>query len=257
MAETLTTNPEGAETMTTPLTNLIADQLEAKPGLDRIIAANQGDLTERITRLAALSTLRELQAAGYSYIDSAGPAVLAYRPVQATDRRHRALEVIMAGPTGTHRLNVTLGELHDADNVIVTGRVRAHWLGFIANNGVEVPRELEADADRQVARERSRQDVRRRIEAEEADTDRVARLRKAFDAVSPALHPRRGGDWKDPIDHTILATEAVGVGGVNLIREAIQHFTATVAEVHRTDIDGARAYRFEADGYRAGPAGDH
>lgn len=69
-----------------------------------------------------------------------------------------------------------------------------------------------------------------------------AELTEAFDKV------RDRKDWKEPIDAIILAEE------LGNCLAAIEYFTATVAEYHHF---GDGTTRITADGYRAGPAGDH
>lgn len=71
-------------------------------------------------------------------------------------------------------------------------------------------------------------------------------MEKAFSAVQPKTH------WKDRIDATLTDAEASEAGGLDTIREAIIHFTATVPTITR----GCGNFRFQADGYWAGPAGD-
>jgi hypothetical protein len=75
-----------------------------------------------------------------------------------------------------------------------------------------------------------------------------AELTAAFDLVEPSTH------WKDPIDAVVPAT-----ADLELIQEAVIHFTATTPTFTRCpsgDPTDCRI-RVQADGYRAGPAGDH
>lgn len=71
-----------------------------------------------------------------------------------------------------------------------------------------------------------------------------AQLEVAFDLIKPAGH------WKDPIDATVQIDDVKRAGGEMAIREAIVHFTATLAVV---ESDGP-TMRFMAAGYWAGPA---
>ncbi|HLA19792.1 MAG TPA: hypothetical protein VJ253_10770 [Dehalococcoidia bacterium] len=57
-------------------------------------------------------------------------------------------------------------------------------------------------------------------------------------------------DWKAPIDCYVRFPSA---DALTLIEAAVQHFTATPAEVEPV---GEGVYRVRAAGYRAGPAGD-
>ena len=68
-------------------------------------------------------------------------------------------------------------------------------------------------------------------------------LKKAFDAV---CDPK---DWKGPIA-AVMQGELV-----NVVVEAIKHYTATVPDV-QLDVSTMR-YLVTSPGYRMGPAGDH
>ncbi len=68
-----------------------------------------------------------------------------------------------------------------------------------------------------------------------------AELDAAFDLVKSPTH------WKDPIEAVINEAD------VAVVTAAIIHFTATTPEFF---FKGSRCYVI-ADGYRAGPAGDH
>ena len=75
-------------------------------------------------------------------------------------------------------------------------------------------------------------------------------LDHAFEAVA------NPSDWRAPIDITLDVMGALeAAGGWAVVREAIQHFTATVPTI--VYGLGARSARIRAIGYRAGPAGDH
>ena len=103
----------------------------------------------------------------------------------------------------------------------------------------------------------------------------TAKLARAFDLISPAPNPElcalygltgSRGDWKDPIfalvtDDELTAAEVT----ISDVEEAIIHYTATVPRVTRERIkgtlrisyvDGCSGYMVQAEGYRAGPAGD-
>ena len=67
-------------------------------------------------------------------------------------------------------------------------------------------------------------------------------LKKAFNKV---CNP---DDWKAPINAVILKKD------LELTREAIIHFTATVPRVNEINATHAQVI---ASGYRMGPAGDH
>lgn len=71
------------------------------------------------------------------------------------------------------------------------------------------------------------------------------RLKKAFDAVCDPY------DWRAPIGKYLPLTTVDAVGGFELIREAIIHFTATVPEIQPWN----EGFFFKAKGYREGPAG--
>lgn len=58
-------------------------------------------------------------------------------------------------------------------------------------------------------------------------------------------------DWKAPIECLVPWDTA------NVYMEAISHMTATVASCERVTIDGRLYAYLKAEGYRAGPAGDH
>jgi hypothetical protein len=112
----------------------------------------------------------------------------------------------------------------------------------------------------------------------------TTKLEKAFALVCPAEHAKKlaaagvlsaadagRASWKDPISALVLESE-LRVGGVSIddVVEAIRFYTATeptfTAERigHRAG-DSARfimepsrpGWWVRADGYRAGPAGDH
>jgi len=74
---------------------------------------------------------------------------------------------------------------------------------------------------------------------------------KFFDLICPPGH------WKDPIDGLVTGIPAEHyVEAVERIVTAIVNFTATVPFV--SEGFGAADYAlFQAEGYRAGPAGDH
>jgi len=75
-----------------------------------------------------------------------------------------------------------------------------------------------------------------------------ARLTRAFNLVKPATH------WKDRIDAVVDTATLVAIGSdMSELREAVIHFTATTPTMRH--IAGG-LIRVEADGYRAGPAGD-
>lgn len=69
-------------------------------------------------------------------------------------------------------------------------------------------------------------------------------LEAAFKKVQNADH------WKNPIDAVIDTAD------IDVTRAAIQHFTGTQAEF-KLCIGQHGKWRVEAEGYRAGPAGDH
>ncbi len=181
------------------LTNLITDLRDAKPGLDRIAELNQGSITERITRLAAISYADDLKADGFSIVDSAGPCVLGWRPeaVNAADGTFRA-DFVMAGPTGLHSVNATAREQKAASQV-VTARVAIHWLGYLAANGVEVPAELDAKMEQRGRREQGIEDGLRFDELEtnpritDLDNRLVVHQAGATDLARLELH-RTGRD---------------------------------------------------------------
>ena len=68
-------------------------------------------------------------------------------------------------------------------------------------------------------------------------------LTAAFDKVKNPNH------WKDPIDAVIDESER------DLVSEAIPYFTATPAFFSEGVVKGT--LNVTAEGYRAGPAGDH
>jgi hypothetical protein len=102
------------------------------------------------------------------------------------------------------------------------------------------------------------------------------KLGTAFDLVTPApnaavmaLYGVKSlrGDWKDRI-HAIVTDDDLAAAGVTIadVEEAVIHYTATIARVTRERIKGTTlvtyldvvpGYLVMADGYRAGPAGDH
>ena len=103
----------------------------------------------------------------------------------------------------------------------------------------------------------------------------TAKLARAFDLISPAPNPELcalygltgvRGDWKDPIWALVMDAELVAADvTIADVEEAIIHYTATVPRVSRevikgtlrvTYVDGLPGYMVQADGYRAGPAGD-
>lgn len=67
-------------------------------------------------------------------------------------------------------------------------------------------------------------------------------LRRAFEAV------QNPNDWKAPIKASI------GKGSLAVTTTAVGFFTGTTLRVVGFDANGLRV---EADGYRAGPCGDH
>lgn len=72
-------------------------------------------------------------------------------------------------------------------------------------------------------------------------------MHKAFDAIAPE-------DWKAPITIELTTDEMDAIGGWHTIREAIIHYTATTPVINmRPNFTN----HITADGYRAGPAGDH
>jgi hypothetical protein len=103
----------------------------------------------------------------------------------------------------------------------------------------------------------------------------IAKLARAFDLISPAPNPEicalygltgGGRDWKDRI-HAIVTDDELEAANVTIsdVEEAIMHYTATIPRVTRerikgtlrvTYVDGLPGYMVQADGYRAGPAGD-
>lgn len=83
-----------------------------------------------------------------------------------------------------------------------------------------------------------------------------ARMEKAFELVKPS------GDWKAPIDLCVseeaLKTLDPDTGkALADVCEAVDFFTATIATVRPTVTPNGISWRVMADGYRAGPAGDH
>jgi len=83
----------------------------------------------------------------------------------------------------------------------------------------------------------------------------LAKMEKAFELVKPA-------DWKAPID-LCVSEEALKTldpdSGKALadVCEAVDFYTATIATVRPAPTPAGMAWRVTADGYRAGPAGDH
>lgn len=79
---------------------------------------------------------------------------------------------------------------------------------------------------------------------------RESELIEAFNRV------KNKEDWKAPIRAVLGPTTEAELA---LIEYAIQFYTATTARVtHKVDANGTvTATLIEADGYRAGPAGDH
>ena len=129
-------------TISCNIDNLL-DGVDAAPtGIANIVALNQGSLTVRVLRLAALSNRDALVADGYGIAGSAGPCVLGFK---ADDLG--GYELTMIGPSGLHHVYATRAEVQAAGQV-ATGRVRVHWLGFLAANGVEVPADLLAKAEK-------------------------------------------------------------------------------------------------------------
>ena len=81
----------------------------------------------------------------------------------------------------------------------------------------------------------------------EQQTDRIEQFRKAFEKVQD----RR--DWKAPIETVVPLAEA------DLTLDAIEFYTATRGRLVKLEYlpDGRMGVLLKADGYRAGPAGDH
>lgn len=74
-------------------------------------------------------------------------------------------------------------------------------------------------------------------------------LHRAFDAVTNPL------DWRGPINVTIEREHLEEIGGWPIVRQAIEHFTATTPKLL---VNPPRRIAYiRAAGYRAGPAGDH
>ena len=79
-----------------------------------------------------------------------------------------------------------------------------------------------------------------------------------FAAVRPA-------DWKAAINAVVTETglKALTFGARDVtaaldnIREAVAFYTATEATITPIVLDGEKAYRVTAAGYRMGPVGDH
>jgi hypothetical protein len=86
--------------------------------------------------------------------------------------------------------------------------------------------------------------------AAETYDEMQARMQKAFNLVAPASH------WKDRIDATVRVRDLDAAGlRIDDVREAVVHFTATVPTItHHRFVPNA--YKVDAAGYRAGPAGD-
>lgn len=74
-----------------------------------------------------------------------------------------------------------------------------------------------------------------------------AALDAAFEQVQNPNH------WKDPIDRFGRWSEAERA----VITDAIRFFTATEASWESQNDQPGAIWRVTADGYRAGPAGDH
>lgn len=87
--------------------------------------------------------------------------------------------------------------------------------------------------------------------------EQAKRLAAAWEIVNPAVPNYQ--DWKSPIAWGIgtrhLVEHLAGRAGVTLddVLDAIEFYTATEATV--TEVNGVTWIK--ADGYRAGPAGDH
>lgn len=76
-------------------------------------------------------------------------------------------------------------------------------------------------------------------------------LTEAFDAVKPSSH------WKDQIVATVTVKTSEAGTMAGLIAHAVSHFTATEAKIQIVSLKGGLSLLVvEADGYRAGPAGD-
>ncbi len=73
-----------------------------------------------------------------------------------------------------------------------------------------------------------------------------AEIRAAFERVENPNH------WKDPVDCIVRDTDQ---DERDLIAFAISFFTSTEASWSR--VGQTSVWRVRADGYRAGPAGDH
>ena len=65
-------------------------------------------------------------------------------------------------------------------------------------------------------------------------------------------------DWKAEINVFVSYEKMHGIeSSSHEVSDAIVHMTATVPAEFLETRDGVRGVRFEADGYRMGPAGDH
>lgn len=122
--------------------NLIDRVRQARPGADRIIALNEGPITERVLRLAALSVAEEVEARGYTFVDSRGPCVLAVKLIRDASGRKIKAVWLASGPTGDHTIHV---QTHERENPgaesrgpWLTERVRVHWRGYLEVNRVRV-----------------------------------------------------------------------------------------------------------------------
>lgn len=88
------------------------------------------------------------------------------------------------------------------------------------------------------------------------DAHEQTRLAFAWSILSPV---HRTGSWKGRIEigastAAIKALETIGMG-VDVLAEACEFYTATSLRVEPGEVPGA--VRLVADGYAAGPAGDH
>lgn len=83
--------------------------------------------------------------------------------------------------------------------------------------------------------------------AKEARLIEQALCEKAFDLVADP------NDWKAPINRTIFADTSDFCP--EFICHAVQYFTATPCIYKEVTRYGRKCWRFEAAGYRAGPAG--
>lgn len=91
------------------------------------------------------------------------------------------------------------------------------------------------------------------------DARYLVAMEKAWWLVDPG-RVRLDCDWKDPVDATVTA-EGLGVLGYRDVRAAIKNIEEAVAFYTATEAKvvpcGPGMWRVTADGYRAGPAGDH